>query len=299
MKLSNSLYFLKQAGLGVWRNGWMSFASIVVVVLTLLILGAFTIINLNIHAITEEIKNQVEIIAYLDEDAESAEEVERLRAELLQLSGVHQVKYISKDEALERLRERLGDRSGITDGLERNPLQDSFEIRPQNVEQTQELAAKISRMSGIDSVDYGEEVVDQLFAFTKAIQTFSYVVIGSLGMISLFLIANTIKLTVYSRRHQINIMKFVGATDWFIRWPYIFEGISLGLIGAMITYLVLFYGYGILYLQVSTWMYQNFLSVQMVLPEQVGIELLKLLFGLGVGIGAIGSGISVRKFLKV
>lgn len=299
MKLRNSVYYFKEAARGVWRNGWMSFASIVVVVLTLLILGSFTLINLNIHAITEDIKNQVEIVAYLDEEFEEVYNIQRLRSEIIQLSGVQEVTFVSKDEALERLREQLGDHSGITDGLERNPLPSSFEVRPHDPEKVADLANAIASLTGIESVDYGQKVVEQLFAVSRVIQGFGYIVIGLLAVISLFLIANTIKLTVYARRHQINIMKFVGATDWFVRWPFILEGVILGLLGAIITYLILFYGYGALYFQASAWMFQYFLSLNMVVPEVAGRELLKILFAMGVGIGAVGSGISVRKFLKV
>lgn len=296
MKLRNSVYYMREAAKGIWRSRLMSLASVVVVVLTLLIFGAFILINLNIQAITEEIKGQVEIIAYLDQDTE---DTVRLREQLVALPGVQQVSYISKEEALERLRERLGDQAGITDGLERNPLPASFEIRPQDPEHTASLADSISRLDGIESVDYGQQIVEQLLSFSRNVQVFSYGVIVFLGVISLFLIANTIKLTVYSRRRQISIMKFVGATDWFIRWPFILEGVFLGLLGALLTYLTLFIGYSVLYFQASAWLYQNFLSVKMVVPETAGKELLKFLFATGAGIGAVGSGISVRRFLKV
>jgi cell division transport system permease protein len=295
MKFRNVAYYVKEATTGIWRNRLMSLASVIVVVLTLLILGAFILINLNIQAITEEIKNQVEIVAYLLDEADTV----HLRSELLALDGVQQVTYVSKEQALERLRERLGDQAGITEGLERNPLPASFEIRPQDAEQTAALAEKIARLSGVESVDYGQEIVDQLLSFSRGIQIFGYTVITFLGVVSLFLIANTIKLTVYSRRRQIGIMKYVGATDWFIRWPFILEGIFLGLLGALFTYLLLFYGYTLLYFRSSTWLYQNFLSVQLVVPEVAGRELLKLLFLMGAGIGAVGSAVSVRRFLKV
>lgn len=299
MKPRNFLYYVREAAIGVWRNRLMSLASIIVVVLTLLILGSFTLINLNIQAVTEEIMGQVEIIAYLKDEADTPEGIDQLRQKLVTLEGVQQVTYVSKEDALVRLRERLGDKSGITEGLERNPLPASFEIRPIDPEQTAVLADKVSRLTGIDSVDYGQQIVDQLLSFSRSVQLFSYGVIIFLGVISLFLIGNTIKLTVYSRRRQIGIMKFVGATDWFIRWPFILEGIFLGLLGALFTYLLLFFGYAILYNQASAWMYQNFLSVRMVVPEVAGRELLKYMFAVGTGIGAVGSGISVRRFLKV
>lgn len=299
MKLKNLIYYIKEAAVGVWRNRLMSLASIVIVILTLMILGAFTLINLNIQAITDEVKGQVEIVVYLLEEASGPEEVARLRTELAALPGIQEITFVSPDEALERLRERLGENSGITDGLERNPLPASFEMKPFDPERSSDIAERAERLQGVESVDYGKQIVNQLLSFSRNIQLFSYTIIIFLGVISLFLIGNTIRLTVYSRRRQIGIMKFVGATDWFIRWPFILEGVFIGLFGALFTYLLLFFGYSFLYHQASAWMYQNFLSVEMVMPAVAGKELLKFLFATGVGIGAIGSGISVRKFLKV
>jgi cell division transport system permease protein len=294
MKIRNSLYYVKQAAIGVWRNGWMTLASITVVVLTLLILGAFIAINLNIVQITEDIKNQVEVIAYLEDDAAA----EDLRQQILDIEGIKQLSFVSKEKALERMREQLGE--GITEALdERNPLPASFEIQAKDPDDIPALAEKIQELPGVESVDYGQQVVEKLFQFTRVLQLFGLGIIAALAIMALFLIANTIKLTVFARRRQINIMKFVGATDWFIRWPFILEGVFLGLLGALIAYLILFYGYGFFYLRASAWLYQNFLAVTMATPEQVGMELLKMLFALGVGIGAVGSGISVRKFLKV
>jgi cell division transport system permease protein len=294
MRLRNCIYYLREAGLGVWRNGWMTLASVTVVVLTLLILGSFIAINLNIVQITEGIKSQVEVIAYLKDDAE----VEDLRQKILDLPGIGQLSYITKEQALERMREQLGE--GITAALDdRNPLPASFEIKAVNPDHIPGLAETIQQLAGVESVDYGQEVVEKLFQFTRVLQLFGLGIIAALAIMALFLIANTIKLTVYARRKQISIMKFVGATDWFIRWPFILEGVFLGLLGALTAYLILFFGYSFFYMQTSAWMYQNFLSVAMATPEQVGMELLKMLFALGAGIGAVGSGISVRKFLKV
>lgn len=285
---------MKEAGLGVWRNGWMTLASVTVVVLTLLILGSFIAVNLNIVEITNSIKDQVELIVYLEDEVDADE----LREQIMQFPRIQQLIYVSKEDALDRMREQLGD--GITEALDgRNPLPASFEIQAIDPEDIPALALSIGVLPGVEGVDYGQQVVEKLFQFTRVLQVFGLIVIVSLAVMALFLIANTIKLTVFARRKQIGIMKFVGATDWFIRWPFILEGVFLGLLGALISYLVVFYGYGFLYFRASAWLYENFLSVSMASPEQVGMELLKILFALGAGIGALGSGISVRKFLKV
>lgn len=294
MKFRNALYYLKEAGLGVWRNGWMTVASVTVVVLTLLILGSFVAINLNVIQITEDIKNQVELIVYLEDEAD----VQGLRQEILKIPGIRQLTFVSKEQALERMRQELGE--GITEALDgRNPLPASFEIQAADPGTIPAMADKIALMTGVESIDYGYGVAEKIFQFSRVLQLFSMGIIVALAVMALFLIANTIKLTVFARRRQIGIMKFVGATDWFIRWPFILEGIILGLLGALVAYVILFYGYSIFYVKASAWMYQNFLSVRMATPALVGRELLKYLFALGAAIGAIGSGISVRRFLKV
>lgn len=294
MRFRNFSYYMKEAGLGVWRNGWMTLASVTVVVLTLFILGSFIAVNLNIVEITNSIKDQVELIVYLEDEVDADE----LREQIMQFPRIQQLIYVSKEDALDRMREQLGD--GITEALDgRNPLPASFEIQAIDPEDIPALALSIGVLPGVEGVDYGQQVVEKLFQFTRVLQVFGLIVIVSLAVMALFLIANTIKLTVFARRKQIGIMKFVGATDWFIRWPFILEGVFLGLMGALISYLVVFYGYGFLYFRASAWLYENFLSVSMASPEQVGMELLKILFALGAGIGALGSGISVRKFLKV
>lgn len=299
MRLRNLWYYTREAGLGVWRNGWMTFASIIIVVLTLLILGSFVVINLNIHQITEEIKNQLEVVAYLEEELED-EQIEEIRGKILGITGVQQVEFVDKETALERLREQLGDQAAITEALEqRNPLPASFEIKATQPDRIPAIAKSLQLIAGIERVDYGQEVVDKLFQVTRIIQLFGTGIIVVLGIMALFLIANTIKLTVFARRKQIGIMKYVGATDWFIRWPFIMEGVFLGLLGAAVSFGVLFFVYNHFYLQASTWLYQNFMLMTLVSPEIIGLELLKILFALGIGIGGLGSGFSVRKFLKV
>ena len=249
MKFKNALYYLKEAGLGVWRNGWMTVASVTVVVLTLLILGAFVAINLNVVQITEDIKDQVELIVYLQDDADT----QGLRQEILKISGIRQLTFVSKEQALVRMREKLGE--GITEALDgRNPLPASFEIQAADPEAIPAMAEKIAAMPGVESVDYGRDVVEKLFQFSRVLQLFSLGIIVALAVMALFLIANTIKLTVYARRRQIGIMKFVGATDWFIRWPFVLEGVFLGLLGALAAYLILFYGYSFFYVKASAWM---------------------------------------------
>lgn len=298
MRLRNIWYFSQDALVGAWRNGWMTLASVTVVIMTLLIFGAFMTINLNIQHLTTELREQVEIVVevsnYLDDDMEG---IEQLRRRIVEINGVKQLSFVDKDTALARMREQLGD---VVDALEgRNPLRHTFEVRVSEPDDVKRIAYAIESLPGVAAVNYGERVVETLLAVTRYIQIFGYSIIGALALMGLFLIANTIKLTVYARRRQINIMKFVGATDWFIRWPFILEGVFLGIVGAAVAYAALFFGYSYLYQQASVFMFEHLLSLSLVTPKLVSISLLKALFAFGIGIGALGSGISVRKFLRV
>jgi cell division transport system permease protein len=294
MGLKTLVYYIKEAFLSIFRNGWMSMASIGVVAVTLFILGSFMLLNINVEHLTNEIKNQVEIIAYVDEELDT-EEVDELRISVIQLTLVEEVRFVSKDDALERLKENLGDMvAGYGEGR-RNPLRDSFEIRTFIPEDIPEVAAMLRSMPGIARVDYGTDIVEKLFLFTGVLKWVGLVFMGGLALTAAFLIANTIKLTVNARSNEIMIMKYVGATEWFIRWPFVIEGILLGCIGALIPRLVLSY----LYELTVSWAQLNLIFLPLVRPEHVLGEMGTLLFSIGIVIGCLGSLMSMRRFLKV
>ena len=296
MRFSNIFYFSKEALVGIWRNGWMTLASVTVVLLMLLVFGAFIIINFNLQHITTEIRQQVEIIVEISDELDETA-TEELRQQILGLEGVQQLTYVDKETALERMREQLGD---VIDALEgRNPLLNSFEVQVTDAEHIQRIAGDIARLEGVETVNYGEELVETMLAVTGIIQMFGYSIIAVLAFVGLFLIANTIKLTVYARRRQINIMKFVGATDWFIRWPFILEGVFLGLLSATLAFAGLYFGYNHLFQQASLFMYQHLLALSLMEPKDVFVQLAQALAAFGGGIGALGSAISVRRFLRV
>jgi cell division transport system permease protein len=294
MGLKTLVYYIKEAFLSIFRNGWMSMASIGVVAVTLFILGSFMLLNINVEHLTDEIKNQVEIIAYVDEELD-AEEVDELRVSVIQLTHVEEVRFVSKDDALERLKENLGEMvAGYGEGR-RNPLRDSFEIRTFIPEDIPQVAAMLRSMPGIAKVDYGTDIVEKLFLFTGVLKWVGLVFMGGLALTAAFLIANTIKLTVNARSNEIMIMKYVGATEWFIRWPFVIEGILLGCIGALIPRFVLSYLYGL----TVSWAQLNLIFLPLVRPEHVLGEMGTLLLSIGIVIGCLGSLMSMRRFLKV
>ncbi|NLN06213.1 MAG: ABC transporter permease [Firmicutes bacterium] len=294
MIFRNFIYYIKEAFCSIFRNGWMSFASVSVVTVTLLMLGSFILLNKNVEFLAAEIKNQVEIIARVEETLPPPE-VERLRAQVIQLEKVAEVRFVSKEEALQNLKAQLGD---VVAGYEeegRNPLRDSFEIRTVIPEDIPEVAAELAALPGIAEVDYGADVVPKLFSVTNMVKWIGMAFMVGLAVTAVFLIANTIKLTVTARAKEIMIMKWVGATEWFIRWPFVFEGMLLGAVGALIPTLIL----QRLYAEAFTWTRINLYFLPLVEPEAILGELTKLLLLLGASIGTLGSIFSIRRFLKV
>ncbi|HHX74820.1 MAG TPA: ABC transporter permease [Firmicutes bacterium] len=294
MIFRNFFYYIREAFCSIYRNGWMSFASVSVVTVTLLMLGSFVLLNSNVEFLAAEIKNQVEIIARVEETL-TPPEVEQLRSRVIQVEKVAEVRFVSKEEALQNLKAQLGD---VVAGYEeegRNPLRDSFEIRTVIPEDIPAVAAELAVLPGIAEVDYGADVVPKLFSVTNMMKWIGMVFMAGLAVTAIFLIANTIKLTVTARAKEIMIMKWVGATEWFIRWPFVFEGILLGSVGALIPALILQY----LYAEAFTWARINLYFLPLVEPEAILGELMKLLLLLGASIGMLGSILSIRRFLKV
>lgn len=294
MLIRNGLYYIKEACHSIYRNGWMSFASIVVVAVTLFILGSFILLNINVEYIAEDIKQQVEIVVFVDELL-TPEELDSLRVSLIRMAKVEEVRFVSRENALERLKEQLGPLLEGYEENERNPLRDSFEIRTIIPEDIPAVAAEVSKLPGSARVDYGRGVVEQLFSITGAVRWVGLVFMAGLALTAMFLIANTIKLTVNARAKEIMIMKYVGATEWFVRWPFFIEGIMLGFFGALLPTILLV----LIYSRAVAWASLNLHFLPLASPDTVIIELARLLLVLGTVIGSIGSLISMRRFLRV
>lgn len=297
MHIKSLFYFFKEALKSIVRNGWMSIASMGVVSITLLILGSFVVLSFNVDLVTHDLKEDVQIVLRIDEKASESTRAE-LHSRLVAHPQVSEVRFVDKEEAMGRLREKLGDRSSLLEGYEEpedNPLRDSYELRTAIPEEISVVAAQLESYPGVAEVDYGSGVVEPLFQFTGLVRWIGLAFMAGLAVTTVFLIAHTIRLTVYVRRKEIMIMKYVGATDWFIRWPFLFEGLILGLIGAVIPVVVIFYSYQ----AAALWMRSNIYFVSLLPPEKVVEEVVKILIPLGVALGIVGSTISVRRFLKV
>lgn len=295
MKIRTMEYFIREAFVSLRRNGLMSFASISTVALSLLILGMFLVMVLNLSNMASALESQVEISVYL-EDGLNDLEIRETGTRITKIPGVSQVLFVSKDEALERFKQRLGDQQGMLSALgDSNPLPDAFEVKVDKPEQVKTAAQAIAKLKGVENAKFGQEVVEQVFNLARMIRVLGVILIVFLALAALFIISNTIRITVFARRKEIGIMKYVGATDWFIRWPFLIEGMILGFGGALVAVLLLSQTYGALVSQI----YQS-LAFLPVIPQYPFINHISLfLLVVGAVIGALGSTISLKKFMKV
>ncbi|MBM4235511.1 MAG: ABC transporter permease [Firmicutes bacterium] len=295
MIISSIGYVLSESFKGLFRNRLMCITSTGVVAVTLLMLGIFMLLSLNVAHITDQVKEQVEIVAYIDDQA-SSNTVAALRQKLESNPGVLEASYVSSEEHMERLRRQLG---SVLEGYDTeldNPLLASFEVRAMVPENVAVLAAEIESYPGVSEVFYGQDYVESLFSVTRVLQLLGLTLMVGLAITAVFLISHTIGLTVMMRKKEIAIMKYVGATNWFIRWPFILEGLLMGLVGAIIPLVALYY----LYQYALDWVAVNNLAFISMLPlQEVILEVGRYLLPLGVGLGILGSGFSIGRFLKV
>lgn len=295
MKLRTGEYFIQEVFLSLKRNNWMSAASIGTVAVSLFVLGVFLILVLNMNRLASSLESQVQISVYLADDLKKADR-DDLAFNIKNMQGIESIKFVSRDEAKERLAQRLGDQKYLLDALgEQNPLPDAFELTVKQPDMVETAAKAIEKMPGVEAAKYGQDVVENLFAITRLMRIFGVALMLLLAGATLFIISNTIRLTVFARRKEIAIMKYVGATDWFIRWPFLLEGIVLGFVGGIIAALVLRSFYAAMAAKIYDTLAFFPLMPQYPFMNYVAIA---IIFS-GMAIGAIGSTISLKRFLKV
>lgn len=298
MKIKTMGYMMKQGFIGLWRNRGMSIASISSVTASLLVLGVIITLVINMNNIALMGQSQFDNIqVYLEEELEN-EEIDSIGIELENIEGVANVEYESQDDALEKMKESWGEQGYLLDTLENNPLPNSYIVYFQELEASQEVVRNIQRISGVDEVRYYQDVIDNLVNIADFVQMAGLFLIVILGLIAVFIISNTIKLTLNARRQEINIMKYVGATNWFIRWPFVIEGMFLGLIGSLLALTIVYFGYEYVYNLIYTRFYALF--AEYIVSAEAMLQQISLMFVvLGIGVGILGSLISMRKHLKV
>ena len=296
MKINTVNYFIVDALKSIKRNRTISFAAMLTVLITFFIFGTFTLLALNFNKSIEDIASQVEIRVYLNDDIKMVDQRE-IEVKLNEQSGVKAVTYESKDEAFLNLQDNLAENKGILEGydLTNNPLPSSFIVTLDDPSYADVVSKAVEKMSGVESIRNQKEQIEKISSFVNVVQIVGIGLFIIFIGVSVFLIMNTIKLTVYSRRREVGIMKFVGATEWFIRWPFVIEGIIIGSVGAGLSSVLLYFAYN----GVFKWIVSSMFLINLVTPAFVLTTMLGGFILGGVVVGAIGSIAALRKFLIV
>ncbi len=296
MMFRNFKYFLVQGFKGLVSNSLMTLASIGIVIASLVLFGFFVLFGLNLNSVGDQIKEQCEINVYMPNDM-SRDNVRAIGSKLSEIEYVKEAQLYTKEERLQNYKEGVyQEQAEVIDTLEEdNPLRDAYILSLEDVTKAREVAEEASKVEGVEEVVNRQDLIQQILSITNTIQHVSVWLLLILAAISVFIISNTIKLGMFSRRKEINIMKFVGATNWFIRWPFIIEGMLLGAVGAAVATVIVMLGYGSVLPTVQEFM-GNIKLLEW--AEVVNIVLLAF-FVMGIGIGMAGSAMSIRKHLHV
>ena len=296
MKINTINYFIVDALKSIKRNITVSFAAMLTVLVTFFVLGTFTLVGLNFNKTIEDVADKIEIKVYLQDDIKLVNQRE-VEIKLAEQEGVKAVTYESKDEAFTKLKKDLEGNSGMLEGysLENNPLASSYIVTLEDASYAGSGSKAVEDMTGGESITNQQELIEKISRVVDFVQILGVVLFFVFIGVSIFLIMNTIKLAVYSRRREVGIMKFVGATDWFIRWPFVIEGMIIGAVGSLLATAILYFIYrGVFGFIASNLLIANLVPVSFVLTTLLGGFLLG-----GIVVGAIGSIAALRKFLVV
>ena len=298
MSMSRAGYNLKQAFSQMGRNKGMYFTSIVAITAMMLILGLFFVAFVNVNLFTKSIEKDYNVVQIYVKDGSSEELTQSVGTELEKKDGVEKVVFVPKDDAMESLKSKWGENGYLLENLPENPLPDSYMVYVSDKDAANSVAAAAPDIEGVDDVVYYRDTIEKLAKVSHFIEMGSLIAMAFLIIVSIVIVANTIKLTVFNREKEISIMKYLGATNWFVKAPFIWGGIIIGVISSVIatglTYLI--------YTKIADIVgsdIMRILSVSIVPAEQLTSVLLIAFLRLGIGIGVIGSSISIRRFLNV
>ncbi len=298
MSMSRAGYNIKQAFSQMGRNKGIYFTAILAITAMMLILGLFFVAFMNVNLFASSIEKDYNVIQVYLKDGNKKSTTEDVQKSLGKISGVERIEYVTKDEALETLKERWGDNGYLLENLPENPLPDSYTVYVKDKDAANELAAAAEELKGVDDVVYYRDTIEKLAQLSHFIEMGSIIAMGFLIIVSIIIVANTIKLTVFNREKEIGIMKYLGATNWFVRAPFVWGGVIVGVLASVIatglTYLIYTRVTGIIGSDIS-----RMLSITVIPADQLTTTLLAMFLCLGVGIGIIGSAISIRRFLDV
>jgi cell division transport system permease protein len=292
-------FFFKEAFGSLRRNYFMTIAALVTVFLSIVVLGGVLVFVFTTNALLQGVENKVEITVFLKTNPDpSADEIATMQSTITSWHDtVKGCTFVSKEDALQRVKDWFKDKPQVLENLTGNPLPASFEVSLIDPQSVNVVADRIKSQfePQIDEVKYGEEYTQKLFGFTNNARLFLLVFIVLLGIVAILLISNTIRLSIFARKREVEIMKLVGATNWFIRWPFVIEGVTVGFLGALAAAVVVL----VLNHYLAGWVRSAITFLTVPLDAVPFLLITVVLLAVGVVIGALGSAIGLRRFLKV
>ena len=295
MKKNNIGYLLREGFRGVFLHGFMSFAAVCVTVACLIIMGTFSLVLYNVHVMIVDLEKENQVLVYIDEDYSEAE-AKSVGSRINLISNVHEAKFVSREQALDNFVGKQSDTTAFN-GVDASILRDRYEVTVEDNSLLEQTVAEIEKIDGVAEVSAHYEIANGFQSLQKVLNIASMVIIIVLFVVSRFIISNTVKLAMYSRSEEIAIMKMVGATNSFIRLPFVVEGFILGMLGAVIAFFLEWGLYDFLQAKIAV---VDTLRLFQIVPFAEVIELVAISYALtGFAVGVVGSLLSIRKFLKV
>lgn len=295
MKLYNFSYFIREAFSSIVTHRLMSFAAAGVICACLLITGSFFMVAVNVDNILDDIEKQNEIVVFVD-DTYDAETAQGLKESIINVPNVAGAEFVSKEQAFENFSKELGEESQLLEGLEEdNPLRHRYTIQLDDISKTAETAEDLEKIQGIAKVNARSDISEKVLQIRSLVTAICLVLIIILLAVSIFIISNTVNLTIFNRREEIAIMKMVGATNGFVRVPFVIEGMLLGVAGACVALVFQW----VVYMYVSKTALSGIPMLNVIGFGELFLPLFAIFMGVGVIVGCVGSAITMRKFLKV
>ena len=300
MKYSILGYFIGEGFANVFKNKKSTGASLMIMCATMIIFGVFLILGENINHFVSEVEQAQGIQVFATEEA-TDEQITELGEKIKTINGVNKIEYVSKEDALNQMKEKFADNQDLLEGYEgeNNIFTASYVVTLTDLNLSTQVQDEISKLDYVKKITSSDETVSTLISLANGIKIVTGVILVLLIVISIFIIANTIKLTVHARRKEISIMKYVGATNGFIRWPFIVEGMIIGIISSLISIILVGLAYNFIADQMVNSQFMKMMGVSLVSFADMFSSIIFVYMLLGIGIGALGSIISMRKYLKV
>lgn len=298
MKYNRLGYLIGEGFSNVFKNKKSTMASIIIMCATMIIFGLFLIIGENVNHFVDNLKLQQGFQVFMKEDA-TQEEMDEVKEKIRLIDGVSTIDFVSKEQGLNTMKEKLKDEKGVLDGFNVQKIKASYIVKVTDLEKSKTIQDEVGKIDNVVKITNSNETAMKLISIAKVIRIATGVILLLLIVISTFIISNTIKLTVHSRRKEISIMKYVGATNSFIRWPFIVEGIVIGIISSIISIIIVGGTYNIITTKMAESDFVRVMGMNLLGLNEMLTSIIIVYLILGIGIGTVGSVVSMRKYLKV